>query len=390
MMILSIDVEDYFMVAALSNVVKRADWDRYPLRIEQNTRRVLDILDEAASGPHAPGPLPPSSRKSEAAPGTSSPLQSATFFCLGWVAERRPALIREIHSRGHEVACHGYDHRMITAMTPGEFRQDIRKAKAVLEDITGRQVVGYRAPSYSITRKNLWALEILAEEGFLYDSSVFPVHHDLYGMPHAPRVPFAFSCNGGGRPEFSSLPESIGAPGPCGSPLSAGAACDSLPLYGTLPPHFPGACRAPYSPLAEGEGQGEGKAVQHKSTTHPPRPSCTMATRANKPWNLLEFPLSTLRLFGQNIPVAGGGYFRAFPLWFTRWAQTRTVRQTGSPFIFYLHPWELDPEQPRVKGLSTRSSFRHYLNLHKTESRLRQFLRGQTITSFKSLLSASA
>lgn len=372
MMILSIDVEDYFMVAALSKVVKRADWDRYPLRVEQNTRRVLDILDEAASRSHAPG--------------ASSPLQSATFFCLGWVGERCPALIREIHSRGHEVACHGYDHQMITAMTPGEFRQDIRKAKAILEDITGRQVVGYRAPSYSITRKNLWALEILAEEGFLYDSSVFPVHHDLYGMPDAPRTPFVFSCNRGGAPEFLPLHESIGAPGPCSSPLSIGAACNSLPLYSTPPPHCPGACRAPYSPLPEGEGQGEGKAVQHKSTTHPPGPSHTMAARANKPWNLLEFPLSTLRIFGQNIPVAGGGYFRAFPLWFTRWAQTRTVRQTGSPFIFYLHPWELDPEQPRVKGLSTRSNFRHYLNLHKTESRLRQFLRGQTITSLRAAL----
>lgn len=314
MNILSIDVEDYFMVTALEPAVKRSAWDRYESRVERNTYRLLDILGNTSA-----------SNSSVKLVGTDAhnPLK-ATFFCLGWLAERYPRLIREIHACGHEVACHGYDHRRIHSMSPHVFRQDIRRTKALLEDCSGEQVIGYRAPSYSITPKNVWAFEVLAEEGFLYDSSIFPVRHDLYGFPDAPRSPSIVAKDGKGV-RFM--------------PLSS--------IFSRL-------ARPVSEPL--------------------------------EPYLLVEFPPSTVRLLGQNVPVAGGGYFRFFPISFTRWAVKRVLKEKDLPFIFYLHPWEIDPGQPRVRGIPLKSRFRHYLNLGKTEGRLKSLLRMVPFTSFRDYL----
>ena len=303
-MILSIDVEDYYMVTALSEVVKREHWDCCKSRVELSTYRLLKILEESRNGERS----------------------SATFFCLGCVAERYPHLIREIHNLGFEIASHGYDHQQITKMTPAQFREDIRKSKAILENITGEKVLGYRAPSYSITEKTLWALEILIEEGFFYDSSIFPVHHDFYGIPNAPRSPFMINSRGEGRIRFEPL-------------------------------NF-----------------------NQQQSTQIRNPKSEIR-------NLIEFPISTLRIAGQNLPVSGGGYFRLFPLRFTRWALKRIKAENSGPVVFYLHPWEIDSGQPRLNGLSFRSGFRHYLNLHKTETRLRKLLKSFSFTSFKKVIS---
>ena len=316
MNILSIDVEDYFMVTALEPAVKRSEWDQYESRIERNTYRLLEILGNTSSSNSSANPVGTDAHHS----------LKATFFCLGWVAERYPRLIREIHACGHEVACHGYDHRRIHSMSPHVFRQDIRRNKALLEDCSGEDVIGYRAPSYSISDKNLWALEILAEEGFQYDSSVFPVRHDLYGIPDAPRFP-CFVVKGEGGIRFM--------------PLNSNTA-----------------------PTSRRENYGA-------------EPAAPL---------LVEFPPSTMRLFGQNVPVAGGGYFRFFPMFFTRWAIKRVLREMDLPFIFYLHPWEIDPCQPRVRGIPLKSKFRHYLNLGKTEGRLKSLLRMVPFTSFRDYL----
>lgn len=308
--ILSIDLEDYYMVSAFEGVVRRKDWSLYESRIERNTYRLLDLLNSKGG------------------------LQ-ATFFCLGWVAERHPQLVREIHSRGHEIASHGYDHRMITTMSPSTFREDLRKAKVILEDITGKEVLGYRAPSYSVTLESLWALEILSEEGFLYDSSIFPVHHDRYGIPNAPRLPFVIEMNGnGGR-------------------------CRFVPLDSNLKPIPNPVCPDP-----------------SRNSSKPPAPA----------HRLFEFPISTLRLLGQNIPVGGGGYFRLLPDIFTRWALRRIKDRDCTPIVFFLHPWEVDSTQPRVKGITLRSRFRHYLNLDKTERRLGRLLQEIEFSSFRNFL----
>lgn len=173
---LTIDVEDYFHVTAFERQIKPEEWDTYPLRVEGNTLRILDMLDEFAL--------------------------RATFFVLGWVAERLPGLVREIQRRGHEIACHGYGHQLIYRLSPQEFRKDISKAKTILEDICGERVCGYRAPSYSITNKSLWALGILVEEGFSYDSSIFPINHDIYGIPGGKRFPHEISTHAGKIQEF--------------------------------------------------------------------------------------------------------------------------------------------------------------------------------------------
>lgn len=258
--ILSIDVEDYFHVEAFSSVVPRSDWDKFACRVENNTRRLLDIMDAA---------------------GVKS-----TCFILGWVAERYPALIREIVSRGHEPACHSYWHRLIYKLDPAEFRSDTVRAKDLIEQACGEPVRGYRAPSYSITAKSMWALEILAETGFTYDSSIFPVHHDTYGIPKAPRQPFRIDT--------------------------------------------------PSGPL-------------------------------------VEFPISTFKCFGQNMPVAGGGYLRLLPSWYTRFGLSR-LRPESIPLIVYLHPWEIDPQQPRIQA-GWKSRMRHYTNLASMESRFRRLLK---------------
>ena len=263
---LTIDVEDYFQVNAFEPYIPRESWDSYPLRVADNVARLLDLLDEYGI--------------------------KATFFVLGWVAERLPQMVRGVQARGHEIACHGYGHQLIYRIGPQLFREDIRRAKGVLEGITGVAVRGYRAPTYSITRESLWAFDLLLEEGFCYDSSVFPVHHDTYGIPDAPRFPYTVERPGGILREF---------------PLS------------TLPMSFLGA---------------------------------------------------TFQL-----PIAGGGYLRLLPVRLIKWGIDRINRIEGKPAVLYLHPWEIDPGQPRIKA-GWKSRFRHYNNLSKTEAKLRYLLKG--------------
>jgi polysaccharide deacetylase family protein (PEP-CTERM system associated) len=258
---MSVDVEDYFQVQALSGQFPRADWPQQTLRVEANTHLILDIFAEAEV--------------------------KATFFTLGWVASRCPGLIRRIVADGHELASHGSDHRRADDQTPEQFRQDVAGAKALLEDLGGVAVRGYRAPSFSINESNLWAFEILAETGYRYSSSVYPVQRDFYGMPSAPRVPF-------------------------------------YPLAGQ---------------------------------------------------DFEEYPISTLRFGGRNLPAGGGGFFRLLPLGLTRAALRLAGRQSRRPSIFYLHPWELDPDQPRPAHIPLKSRFRHYVNLAVTEARLRRLSR---------------
>jgi polysaccharide deacetylase family protein (PEP-CTERM system associated) len=256
---LTVDVEDYFQVSAFEDIVGKDKWEHYPLRVEENTKKILDIFD--------------------------SYNVKATFFILGWIAEKFPALVKEIDAKGHEIGCHSYYHRLVYDLTPDEFREDTRKTKDLLEHLTGRKVLGYRAPSYTITKRSLWALDILEELGFAYDSSIFPIYHDRYGLPGAPRFEYK------------------------------------------LPDH-----------------------------------------------DLIEYPISTSIIMGRKIPVAGGGYFRLFPYWFMRMALKKINVREQQPFIFYFHPWEIDPGQPRMKNSRPLSKFRHYLNLSKTTDRLRCLL----------------
>lgn len=258
---LTIDVEDYYHVSAFEKVVRVEDWEHYESRVEKNTDRVLALLDELNV--------------------------KATFFILGWVAERYPQLVQRIAAAQHEVACHSYTHRRIYTLTPAEFRTEIRRAKQALEDAAGAAVIGYRAPSYSITTQSLWALEMLVDEGYRYDSSIFPVHHDLYGIP--------------GYERFAHIR------------------------------HEPG----------------------------------------NK--TLLEIPLSTARVLGMNLPVAGGGYLRLLPSILTHMGLRRINNTEGQPAIVYFHPWEIDPDQPRLQA-GWKSRLRHYTNLSRMETKLRKLL----------------
>jgi polysaccharide deacetylase family protein (PEP-CTERM system associated) len=270
---LTIDVEDYFQVSAFERVVARSRWHEYESRVASNTDRLLGTLAETGV--------------------------TATFFVLGWVAERDPSIVRRIASAGHEIASHGFGHRLVYDLSPDEFRDDVRRGKAVVEAAAGRSVRGYRAPSFSITERSLWALDVLIEEGFAYDASIFPIRHDRYGIPTAPRHPFW---------------------------VSAGAGTTGTSQWHTA---------------AMGD--------------------------------LLEIPSSTIRIGGSNLPVGGGGYFRLLPYWWTRHGIRRLNEVEGRPAVFYLHPWEVDPRQPRLGG-SRLSRFRHYRNLAKTEARLRQLL----------------
>lgn len=258
---LTVDVEDYFHPNAMDDVVPPSQWDTLPHRVERNTHRVLDLLDECDV--------------------------RATFFVLGWVAERWPQLVVEIARRGHEVACHGFAHRLVYRLGPERFRDDVVRARGLLEDLVGQPIAGFRAASYSIVDSTLWALDVLIELGFIYDSSIFPIRHDLYGIP-----------------SFSRVPVRVQRP--------AGA--------------------------------------------------------------ILEIPPSTLRLLGRNWPVAGGGYFRLLPYWVTRAALRRLNRREGRAGMVYVHPWELDVDQPRLAG-SGLARLRQYANLHRTEARLRRVLR---------------
>jgi len=258
---LTVDVEDYFHVAALASSISRDSWPSRESRVVGNTHRLLSLFEQFEV--------------------------KGTFFVLGWVAERHPQLVKDIAARGHEIACHGFSHRLVYEQSPGEFYEETLRSKKLLEDITGTGIAGYRAASYSVVRESLWALDILVELGFIYDSSIFPVHHDRYGIPDAERAPHRLSTP-------------------------------------------------------------KGKSI-------------------------VEWPLATASIFGLRLPVAGGGYFRLLPYWLSHWGLKSINRREQRPFIFYLHPWEIDPAQPRVSA-SWLSQFRHYTNLEKCEVRLRRLL----------------
>jgi len=255
---LTVDVEDYFHVAAFENNIKSSDWHKMPVRVERNTYRLLELFEQQQA--------------------------QATFFLLGWVAERYPQLVRAIHAAGHEVASHGYNHTKATLQSRAEFATDIKDTKKLLEDIIGAEVYGYRAPSFSIDKTNEWAFSELKAAGYLYSSSTYPVKHDLYGTPDWPQQPYM-------RPE-----------------------------------------------------------------------------------GIWECPMPILNLAGKQLPVAGGGYFRLLPYWLSKRLINRYLLNSASPYMFYFHPWEIDPEQPRIKDASAKSKFRHYVNLGKMEAKLTTLL----------------
>lgn len=257
---LTVDVEEYFQVAAFERTISREQWQHAESRVEYSTNRVLDLFaDHRVRG---------------------------TFFVLGWIAERHPELVHRIVREGHELASHGYDHTRVHQFTADQFRSDVTRTKQILEDIGGVKVQGYRAPSYSINGRNLWALDVLQETGHVYSSSIYPIRHDLYGMPEAPRFPFRF-----------------------------------------------------------------------------------------RPDGILEVPVTTVSLAGRNLPCGGGGYFRLLPYPLFRWALQRVNDRDGRSGLFYFHPWEVDPAQPRVEGAPLKSRFRHYLNLDSMHSRLDRLIR---------------
>ena len=256
---MSVDVEDYFQVSAFERHIDRGTWDDIPCRVEANTGRVLDLLERHGV--------------------------RATFFTLGWIAERFPELVRRIVASGHELASHGYDHTRVTEQSPEQFRADVVRTKSTLEDIGGVRIRGFRAASFSITSRTLWALDILADTGHEYSSSIYPVRHDLYGIPSAPRFPF----------------------------------------------------------LVAGSG-------------------------------LVEIPVTTVRRAGRNLPCGGGGYFRLLPYAYSAWGYRTVNRVEGRSGVFYCHPWEFDPDQPRVPGIAPRTRLRHYLNLRAMSERLDRLL----------------
>jgi polysaccharide deacetylase family protein (PEP-CTERM system associated) len=334
--ILTIDLEDYFQVYAFSDVIKFDDWGTYECRIQRNTDRLLNILSSSFRTPHSALRIP----------------VKATFFVLGWIAERYPSLIRRIQKEGHEIACHGYAHKLIYTQSREEFRQDIKKSKAILEGITGSEVMGFRAPNYSITNKSQWAFEVLAEEGFKYDSSIFPIRHDFYGMPDAPRFPFLISLNGASNVEFSMLN------------VELNTFRNSKLITQNSQLLTQNSAFKPQSSVLE---------VNSKLNTQ------------NSKF-IVEVPLSTVKLFGQNVPISGGGYFRLFPYSIIRKGLKSINEKENKPFIFYLHPWELDFEQPRIKEVSLRSRFRHYVNLNKTEFKFKRLLSDFQFSSIKEIL----
>ena len=258
---LSVDVEDWFQVGAFENTIDKASWDGRLHRVERNTDAVLAMFGEAGV--------------------------RGTFFTLGWIAARYPALIRRIADAGHEIASHGWDHLRVFRMTPKQFADDLNRSRAAIEDAAGQQITGYRAPSFSIDLRTPWAHAVLAEAGYAYSSSVAPVLHDHYGWPEAPR--FAFR------------------------------------------------------PLADS--------------------------------GLIELPVTTVKIAGRNFAAGGGGFFRLFPYGLSRWAVREVNRKEKRPAIFYFHPWEIDPEQPRVAEAPLKSRLRHYTNLDRMAGKLRKLLR---------------
>ena len=255
---LTIDVEDYFQVSAFAPYIRRDEWDTRECRIERNVNRILDMLADCDT--------------------------KATFFTLGWVAERYPQIVHRIVAEGHELASHGYGHERASDLTEAAFTTDVTRAKKLLEDIAGVPVLGYRAPSFSIGIGNLWAFDVLARAGHRYSSSIYPIQHDHYGMPDSPR--FAYRLGSG----------------------------------------------------------------------------------------MLEIPVTTLRMGKRNLPSSGGGYFRLLPYAVSRWMLQRVNRQDRESAVFYFHPWEIDPGQPRVAGIDAKTRFRHYVNIGRTEPRLHSLL----------------
>jgi len=255
---MTVDVEDYFQVSALAEIFPRKSWDNQQLRVELGTYKLLELFETHNV--------------------------KATFFTLGWVAKRCPTLIKDIVAGGHELACHGYGHQRVSDLTPSLFKQDLCKAKSILEDIGGEAVIGYRAPSFSINDHNKWAFDVMREVGMHYSSSTYPIKHDHYGVPNWPRFPYS---------------------------------------------------------VVDG---------------------------------LIEIPLTTLPVAGRSFPIAGGGYFRLAPYQLSQWALKRFIKQEQKPAVFYIHPWELDCKQPVVQGIPLKTRFRHYLNLHKVETRMDRLL----------------
>jgi polysaccharide deacetylase family protein (PEP-CTERM system associated) len=271
--LMTVDVEDYFQVEAFAEIVPRDSWDFWPCRVVESTRAVLDLFDRHET--------------------------KATFFFLGWIAKKFPALVREVQGRGHELACHSFWHRRIYSLTPEEFRRDTQQAKDVIEQASGAQVIGYRAPSWTITNKSMWALDLLAEMGFLYDSSIYPIRHDIYGVPGAHRLPHTLSC-------------------------------------------------------------GNGKSLR-------------------------EFPPTTVRIAGVTLPAAGGGYLRVLPFRYNEFAFRQMITKHQRPVVVYFHPWEFDPDQPRIRA-KLRSTFRHYTNLGKMQGRVGKLLEQYSFGTFRSVL----
>jgi len=363
--ILTIDLEDYFQVHAFSRVIRYEDWDKFECRIERNTDRLLEILDDVSQ--NSKFITQDSNLDHSITHSLNNSLTrkvQATFFILGWIAERYPGLVRRIQKEGHEIACHGYAHQLVYTQSRDEFRQDVKRAKSILEDITGSEVIGYRAPSYSITNKSQWAFEVLIEEGFKYDSSIFPVRHDFYGIPNAPRFPFVVSLNGNNNFEFSMLN--------CESKTTQNSRFE-----------INGNNNFEFSVLNVELKATQNSQLKTQNSAFSIQNSKLITQNSTF---IIEFPISTVRVFGTNFPISGGGYFRLLPYSIIRKAFRRINEKEQKPFIFYLHPWEIDPEQPRVSGLSIRSKFRHYVNLNKTESRFRKLLEDFQFSTIRQIL----
>ena len=267
--VLTVDVEDYFHVSAFEKVINKSDWQSLEMRVERNTYRLLELFEQKQA--------------------------KCTFFTLGWVAERCPNLIKTIVEQGHELASHGFAHQRATIMTPDEFRADVSKSKQILEDTSGQAIIGYRAPSFSFNDSNIWVYEILAELGFDYSSSTYPIEHDLYGVPDWPRFKYQ-------RPE-----------------------------------------------------------------------------------GILEIPVPTVRKNDRNTGIGGGGYFRLYPYFLSKRRIDNYLSTEQQPYSFYFHPWEIDPEQPRVAGASVKSRLRHYLNLSRMEAKVVRLLEDYQWDTMKSV-----
>lgn len=273
---LTFDIEDYYQVEAFKDYIRYEEWPQYESRVVENTQKITAILNQCNV--------------------------KATFFTLGWVAERFPHMVKHITDDGHEIATHGYSHQMVYTQTPEVFEDDLAKSIAVLEEITGQKVIGYRAPTYSIIKESFWAFDILIKHNLLYDSSIFPINHDRYGVPDSERFPYQI--------------------------------------------------------------------------------------RGENGRTILEFPLSTLRFWKWNFPIAGGGYLRLFPYWIIKLGLQRLNRQQ-QPGVVYLHPWELDPEQPRIPNIPYTTKIRHYINLHSTSIKLHKLLRDFEFAPIREVLKLS-